>query len=148
VPPLTGLIVGIAVMLLLLAAGVWIAFAVGLGAVVTLWPLLWVKTLSLIGLQAWDTTTSFVLVAIPLFVFMGEIISGAQLVDRLYSGVSRLISGLPGGLVQTNLFACSIFAACSGSSVASAATMGRGGRPEQGGGPGGLFSWRALSGGS
>ena len=124
-PPLTGLIAGIAVMLLLLAAGVWIAFAVGLGAVVTLWPVLGVKTLSLIGLQAWDTTTSFVLVAIPLFVFMGEIISGAQLVDRLYSGVSRLISGLPGGLVQTNLFACSVFAACSGSSVASAATMGR-----------------------
>ena len=124
-PPLTGLIVGLAVMLLLLAAGVWIAFAVGLGAVVTLWPVLGVKTLSLIGLQAWDTTTSFVLVAIPLFVFMGEIISGAQLVDRLYSGVSRLISGLPGGLVQTNLFACSVFAACSGSSVASAATMGR-----------------------
>lgn len=124
-PPLTGLIVGIAVMLLLLAAGVWIAFAVGLGALITLWPVLGVKTLSLIGLQAWDTTTSFVLVAIPLFVFMGEIISGAQLVDRLYSGVSRLISGLPGGLVQTNLFACSIFAACSGSSVASAATMGR-----------------------
>src|SRR3990167_6390631 len=90
-PPLTGLIVGIAVMLLLLTAGVWIAFAVGLGALITLWPVLGVKTVSLIGLQAWDTTTSFVLVAIPLFVFMGEIISGAQLVDRLYSGVSRLI---------------------------------------------------------
>jgi tripartite ATP-independent transporter DctM subunit len=124
-PPLTWLLAGIAFMLLLLAGGVWIAFAVGLGAAATLWPVLGVKTLSLIGLQAWDTTTSFVLVAIPLFIFMGEVISGAQLVDRLYSGVSRMTSGLPGGLVQTNLFACAIFAACSGSSLASAATMGR-----------------------
>jgi tripartite ATP-independent transporter DctM subunit len=124
-PALTMLVVAIGIMLVLLAAGVWIAFAVGVGATITLWPVLGVKTLSLIGIQAWDTTTSFVLVAVPLFVFMGEIIAGAKLVDRLYSGVSRLISGLPGGLVQTNLFACSIFAACSGSSLASAATMGR-----------------------
>ena len=124
-PPLTWLDAGSAFMLLLLAGGVWIAFAVGLGAAATLWPVLGVKTLSLIGIQAWDTTTSFVLVAIPLFIFMGEVISGAQLVDRLYSGVSRMTSGLPGGLVQTNLFACAIFAACSGSSLASAATMGR-----------------------
>lgn len=124
-PPLSILLAGIAVMLVLLIGGVWIAFAVGVGATITLWPVLGVKTLSLIGIQAWDTTTSFVLVAVPLFVFMGEVISGARLVDRLYAGVSRLISGLPGGLVQTNLFACSIFAACSGSSLASAATMGR-----------------------
>ncbi|MBI2217111.1 MAG: TRAP transporter large permease [Candidatus Rokubacteria bacterium] len=124
-PPLSWLLAGIAIMLVFLAGGVWIAFAVGLGAAITLWPVLGIKTLSLIGIQSWDTTTSFVLVAIPLFVFMGEIIAGAQLVDRLYSGVSKLISGLPGGLVQTNLFACSIFAACSGSSLASAATMGR-----------------------
>ena len=52
-------------------------------------------------------------------------VAGAGLVARLYSGVSKLIHGLPGDLVQTNLFACSIFAACSGSAVASAATMGR-----------------------
>jgi tripartite ATP-independent transporter DctM subunit len=112
-------------MLGLLVAGVWISFAVGLGGVIALWPTIGARTLTLIGLQSWDTTTSFVLVAIPLFVFMGEVISGAGLIERLYHGVSRLIYGLPGGLVQTNLFACCIFAACSGSAVASAATMGR-----------------------
>jgi C4-dicarboxylate transporter, DctM subunit len=124
-PPLSFLVGSIVVMLVLLAGGVWIAFAVGISAVVALWPTIGVRTLTLIGLQSWDTTTSFVLVAIPLFIFMGEIISGAGLVTRLYSGVSTLIRGLPGDLVQTNLFACSIFAACSGSAVASAATMGR-----------------------
>jgi C4-dicarboxylate transporter, DctM subunit len=130
-PPLSFLVGAIALMLVLLAGGVWIAFAVGISAVVALWPTIGVRTLTLIGLQSWDTTTSFVLVAIPLFVFMGEIISGAGLVSRLYSGVSKLIRGLPGDLVQTNLFACAIFSACSGSAVAAAATMGRVSHGEQ-----------------
>jgi C4-dicarboxylate transporter, DctM subunit len=124
-PALSLLLGAIAVMLVLLTLGVWISFAVGIGGVLALWPTIGVRTLTLIGLQSWDTTTSFVLVAIPLFIFMGEVISGAGLVERLYAGVSKLIRGVPGDLVQTNLFACSIFAACSGSAVASAATMGR-----------------------
>ncbi|HUF92232.1 MAG TPA: TRAP transporter large permease [Candidatus Limnocylindria bacterium] len=124
-PPLSLLLGALAVMLMLLTAGVWISFAVGIGGVLALWPTIGVRTLTLIGLQSWDTTTSFVLVAIPLFIFMGEIIAGAGLVERLYAGVAKLIRGLPGDLVQTNIFACSIFAACSGSAVASAATMGR-----------------------
>jgi tripartite ATP-independent transporter DctM subunit len=124
-PPLPILLGAIALMLVLLAGGVWIAFAVGVAGVVAMWPTMGVRTLTLIGLQSWDTATSFVLVAIPLFVFMGEVISSAGLIERLYGGISRLIDGLPGRLVQTNLFACSIFAACSGSALASAATMGR-----------------------
>jgi C4-dicarboxylate transporter, DctM subunit len=124
-PPLPILLGAIALMLVLLAGGVWIAFAVGVAGVVAMWPTMGARTLTLIGLQSWDTVTSFVLVAIPLFVFMGEVISGAGLIERLYRGISRLIDGLPGRLVQTNLFACSIFAACSGSALASAATMGR-----------------------
>jgi tripartite ATP-independent transporter DctM subunit len=124
-PPIWILLAAIGFMLALLSAGVWIAFAVGTGGVVALWPTIGARTLTLIGLQSWDTTTSFVLVAIPLFVFMGELISHAGLIERLYRGISVVIHGLPGGLVQTNLFACSIFAACSGSAVASAATMGR-----------------------
>jgi tripartite ATP-independent transporter DctM subunit len=124
-PPLPILLGAIALMLVLLAGGVWIAFAVGVAGVVAMWPTMGARTLTLIGLQSWDTATSFVLVAIPLFVFMGEVISGAGLIERLYRGISRLIDGLPGRLVQTNLFACSIFAACSGSALASAATMGR-----------------------
>lgn len=124
-PPLPFLLAAIGLMLLLLAGGVWIAFAVGVGGVAAMWPTMGVRTITLIGLQSWDTATSFVLVAIPLFVFMGEVISSAGLIERLYGGISRLIDGLPGRLVQTNLFACSIFAACSGSALASAATMGR-----------------------
>lgn len=121
----------IGLMVVLLVAGVWIAFAVGLGGIAALYPILGPRTFTLFGLTSWDTTTSFVLVAIPLFVFMGELISSTGLVQRLYGGVGRAIQGLPGGLVQTNLIACTIFAACSGSSLASAATMGRVAYPEQ-----------------
>jgi tripartite ATP-independent transporter DctM subunit len=115
----------------LLVAGLWIAFAVGLGGLIALYPVVGHRALTLFGLTSWDTATSFVLVAIPLFVFMGELIASGGLVNHLYAGVSRAIGGLPGGLVQTNLIACTIFAACSGSSLASAATMGRVAYPEQ-----------------
>lgn len=130
-PSLAILLAAIGLMVVLLVAGVWIAFAVGLAGVAALYPLLGAKTFTLFGLTSWDTATSFVLVAIPLFVFMGELISSTGLVQRLYRGVGQAIAGLPGGLVQTNLVACTIFAACSGSSLASAATMGRVAYPEQ-----------------
>lgn len=130
-PSLIILLAAISAMIVLLVAGVWIAFAVGLGGIVALYPILGEKTFILFGLTSWDTSTSFVLVAIPLFVFMGEIISSTGLVQHLYRGVAKALRGLPGGLVQTNLIACTIFAACSGSSLASAATMGRVAYPEQ-----------------
>lgn len=130
-PSLAVLLLALALMVVLLVGGVWIGFAVGLSGVLALAPVLGQKTVTLFGLTAWDTATSFILVAIPLFVFMGELISNGGLVQHLYSGVARAIRGFPGGLVQTNLIACTIFAACSGSSLASAATMGRVAYPEQ-----------------
>jgi C4-dicarboxylate transporter DctM subunit len=131
VPGPSLLILAVALMIALLLAGVWIAFAVGLGGLLALYPIVGAKALTLFGLTSWDTTTSFILVAIPLFVFMGEVISSGGIVNHLYTGVAKAVGGLPGGLVQTNLIACTIFAACSGSSLASAATMGRVAYPEQ-----------------
>ena len=128
---LSVLLAAMGLMVVLLLAGVWIAFAVGLSGALTLYPLLGERVLTLFGITSWDTSTSFVLVAVPLFVFMGEIISSGGIVKRLYSGLAQAIQGLPGGLVQTNLIASTIFAACSGSSVATAATMGRVAYPEQ-----------------
>jgi len=130
-PGLAVLLAALALMVVLLVAGIWIAFAVGLSGAVALYPLLGERVLTLFGLTSWDTTTSVVLMAVPLFVFMGEIVASSGIVKRLYSGLSQALDGLPGGLVQTNLIACTIFAACSGSSVATAATMGRVAYPEQ-----------------
>jgi tripartite ATP-independent transporter DctM subunit len=77
-----------------------------------------------IGQMVWGPTTNFVLVAVPLFLLMGEIMLRAGLSDKLYRSLNLWFQRLPGGLLHTNIFACSVFSAISGSSVATAATMG------------------------
>lgn len=78
----------------------------------------------MLGLIAWNTNTSFVLVAIPLFILMGELLLRSGLSERLYRVLSAWLSPLPGGLLHSNIAACATFAAVSGSSVATAATIG------------------------
>ena len=74
---------------------------------------------------AWDRNTNFILVAIPLFILMGELMNRSGMGERMYSAISRWIWFLPGGLIHTNIVSCAIFAACSGSSVATSATISR-----------------------
>ncbi len=78
----------------------------------------------LLGLISWNTNTSFVLVAIPLFILMGEVLLRSGLSGQLYRSLSYWLSPLPGGLMHSNIAACATFAAVSGSSVATAATIG------------------------
>ena len=73
---------------------------------------------------AWSASTEFLLVAIPLFVLMGEILLRAGIADKVYRAVSTWLSWLPGGLMHSNIGACASFAAISGSTVATAATIG------------------------
>lgn len=77
-----------------------------------------------IGEMVWSPSTNFVLVAVPLFLLMGEIMLRAGLSDRLYSALNVWIGRMPGGLLHTNIAACAVFSAIAGSSVATAATMG------------------------
>jgi C4-dicarboxylate transporter, DctM subunit len=78
----------------------------------------------LVGLIAWNTNTSFVLVAIPLFLLMGELLLRSGESDRLYRVLAHWLSAIPGGLLHSNIAACATFSAISGSSVATAATIG------------------------
>ncbi len=78
----------------------------------------------LLGLVAWNTNTSFILVAIPLFLLMGELLLRSGESDRLYRTLAHWLSFIPGGLLHTNIAACATFSAVSGSSVATAATIG------------------------
>jgi C4-dicarboxylate transporter, DctM subunit len=73
---------------------------------------------------AWDRMNEFALVAIPLFVLLGEILLRAGIAEKLYQALAVWMEALPGGLLHTNTFACAVFAATSGSSVATAATIG------------------------
>ncbi len=74
--------------------------------------------------MAWQTSTDFLLVAIPMFVMMGEILLRAGITERMYDGIVKWLGWLPGGLMHSNIGSSALFAATSGSSVATAATIG------------------------
>lgn len=82
------------------------------------------------GEFTWEQQKNFLLIAIPMFILMGEIILRAGIARRMYEAVAGWLSWLPGGLMHANIVSCSIFAATSGSSVATAATIGTVAYPE------------------
>ena len=77
-----------------------------------------------IGELSWSTNNEFLLVAIPLFIMLGEVLLRAGFAERMYSAMSLWLSWLPGGLMHANIGASTLFSATSGSSVATAATVG------------------------
>jgi tripartite ATP-independent transporter DctM subunit len=77
-----------------------------------------------IGEVSWSTSNEFLLVAIPLFIMLGEILLRSGLAEKMYGAMSLWLSWLPGGLMHANIGASALFAATSGSSVATAATVG------------------------
>src|SRR6185436_4851004 len=122
--PLLGTLL-IALMFLLFAMGIEIAIALGVVGVVGLLFLKgWTVGLGVVGSIAWTNATSFSFVAVPLFVFMSGILLHSGIGRCLYTAVARWVSFLPGGLAVASIFSCAIFAAISGSSVATAATIG------------------------
>jgi C4-dicarboxylate transporter, DctM subunit len=77
-----------------------------------------------IGEITWSTSTDFILFAIPLFILLGEILLRSGIAERMYAAMTHWLSWLPGGLMHSNVGTCTLFAAVSGSSVATAATIG------------------------
>ena len=76
------------------------------------------------GEVAWSASNEFLLVSVPLFILLGEILLRSGFAERMYGALIKWVSWLPGGLMHSNIAACGIFAATSGSSVATAATVG------------------------
>ena len=123
-PALVGIFLA-AVMLVLLAGGVWVAItliAVGwLGIVVfTSAP-----AGPIMALTIWGQSWSWALTALPLFIWMGEILFRTRLASDMFRGLAPWLAPLPGRLLHVNIAACGIFAAVSGSSAATTATIGR-----------------------
>ena len=77
-----------------------------------------------LGDMVWQTGTDFLLVAIPMFILLGEILLRSGIAERMYDGMVKWLGWLPGGLMHANTGSCALFAATSGSSVATAATIG------------------------
>ena len=76
------------------------------------------------GSVIWGVQNENLLTSIPLFVLLGELLLRSGIADRMYVGLSAWLGRLPGGLLHTNIGGCALFAATSGSSVATAATIG------------------------
>jgi C4-dicarboxylate transporter DctM subunit len=110
--------------------GVPIVAAMGMTGIVGITVLFGTQLWPSLGDIIWNTTNSFTLTAVPLFVLMGEIILRSGASSRFYRGVAVLLARVPGGLAQSNIIACAIFSAISGSSTATALTIGTVALPE------------------
>ncbi len=118
------------VMLLFLGSGLWIALSLlGVGWVgLTFFTSVPVE--KAMATSIWQTNASWTLAALPLFIWMGEILFRARLSEVLFSGLSPWLGWLPGRLLHVNVVGCGIFAAVCGSSAATTATIGRMALPE------------------
>ena len=108
----------------LMVAGFWIPFAIAVSALLYIYFQMGFAGFHALGLATWGSMDSFTLTAVPLFILMAELLLESGLSDRIYRGLSRIVVRLPGGLLQTNIAGCAVFAAISGSSVATAAAIG------------------------
>jgi C4-dicarboxylate transporter DctM subunit len=111
-------------LLLLAASGLFIAAVLGvlgftLSELFSPFPLL-----RGLGEVAWSSSADFILVAVPMFILMGELLLRSGVTDAMYDALDRWVGRIPGGLMHTNVAACAVFAATSGSSIATAATIG------------------------
>ena len=82
------------------------------------------------AVTVWGSASSWTLTALPLFIWMGEILFRTKLSESMFRGLAPWVSKLPGRLLHTNVVGCTIFAAVSGSSAATCATIGKMTLPE------------------
>jgi tripartite ATP-independent transporter DctM subunit len=114
----------ITVLLVLLALSIPVAAGLFVLAVVLDWWFAPAPLMKALGAQLWDTSTSFILVAIPLFILIGEILLRSGIAGKVYEALDSWLSWLPGGLMHANIGTATLFSATSGSSVATSATVG------------------------
>ena len=105
--------------------GLYVAGALGVLSLVMMQMFSDAPLWNILGNKAWESNTNFILVAVPLFLLMGELMLRSGMGERMYGALSRWLVFLPGGLLHTNIASCAVFAACSGSSVATSATISR-----------------------
>ena len=120
----------ISLLLFFLGSGVWVAISmIGVSSIGML-----IFTSRPVGdamaTTIWGTSSSWTLTALPLFVWMGEILFRTKLSENLFKGLAPWMSRLPGGLIHVNVVGCALFAAISGSSAATVATVGKMSIPE------------------
>ena len=114
----------------LLGSGVWIGLALAGVAWIGMELFSSRPAGDAMAVTIWGTSSSWTLTALPLFVWMGEILFRTRLSDDMFRGLAPWLERLPGRLLHTNIIGCTIFAAVSGSSAATCATIGKMTLPE------------------
>ncbi|MFT6452218.1 MAG: tripartite ATP-independent transporter DctM subunit [Halocynthiibacter sp.] len=120
----------LALLIGLLATGVWVAVSLTIVGLASLMFFSNAPSGLVLASTFWGHSHSWPLTALPLFILMGEILLRSRMSDDLFTGLAPWLSRAPGRLLHVNVFGCSIFAAVSGSSAATAATIGRMSIPE------------------
>ena len=120
----------ISVLLIFLGSGVWVG--ISMIGVSTIGMMMFTSRPvgDAMATTMWSMGSSWSLTALPLFVWMGEILFRTKLSENLFKGLSPWLAKLPGGLIHVNILGCAIFAAISGSSAATVATVGKMSIPE------------------
>jgi tripartite ATP-independent transporter DctM subunit len=116
----------ISLIVLLVVLGSSIAVAAGMGLVGLILNQLYspMPLTRMLGELTWSTTNNFILTAIPFYIMFGEILLRSGIAERMYNALIQWLSWLPGGLMHSNIGSCALFGSVSGSSVATAATIG------------------------
>ena len=115
---------GFLLMLGLMFLGLHVAVALFLIGILGAYLYLGMPIVDALGTQVWGNTDNFVLLAVPLFVLLGELLVQGGATERMYRALASWLNPLPGGLLHTNIGASALLAAVSGSSVATTATIG------------------------
>jgi len=126
-PLLTAILLG--AVIFMVGTGMWIGLALGVAGLVGV--ILLAGAQPIVSAVIVKTLNSYTMAAVPLFVFMGELVLMAGISERLYKGLSKVTAFLPGGLTQSNIAASALFAAVCGTSTATAATITAVAYPEQ-----------------
>ena len=120
----------ISVLLIFLGSGIWVALSMGGVSAIGMMLFTSRPVGDAMATTIWGTSSSWTLTALPLFVWMGEILFRTKLSENLFRGLSPWMQKLPGGLIHVNIVGCALFAAISGSSAATVATVGKMSIPE------------------
>lgn len=116
--------------LVLLAGGLWVALALMAVGLATIFLMVSVPPGAVMATTIWGSVNSWDLAALPMFIWMGEILFRTRLAEDMFTGLAPWMRRVPGRLFHVNVLGCAIFAAVSGSSAATTATIGRMSLPE------------------
>jgi len=116
--------VSLIVLLAVLGSSIAVAAGMGLTGVILNQIYSSMPLTRILGELSWSTTSNFILTAIPFYIMFGEILLRSGIAERMYGALVQWLSWLPGGLMHSNIGSCALFGSVSGSSVATAATIG------------------------